>query len=143
MRNMILAAAAFPLLAIPQTASAEARLDANHQALDTCIEGAGPDDLAIKDCYAALAIAEDARLYRNWTALMRAVGGPIKQVGAALQKEQRAWISFRDKACQNYLTADSGTLDRLQSQICYTKNISDRADYLGRLAEDYAARNQP
>lgn len=104
--------------------------------LDTCVEAAGAVDLQVKDCYVTLAQREDARLNFNWKVLVDAVGGSSTQKGKALLAEQKAWLAYRDAACL-HLMVDGGTLDRLQSQICYTNLITERADEIGHFAETY------
>jgi uncharacterized protein YecT (DUF1311 family) len=104
--------------------------------LDACIKAAGAVDLQDKDCYVGLAQREDARLNGNWRRLINAVGGANTAKGKALLAEQKAWLAYRDAACLHWMI-DGGTLDRLQSQICYTNLITERADEIGDFAETY------
>lgn len=123
-RLVILALAA---LALPQSTLAEGPTPEAQTALDACVEKTGLSDLAAKDCFVALAVTEDARLNANWARLIITIGGKGTDVGKSLLAEQRAWIGYKDVACQHFLAA-GGTLDRLQGQICYTDIISHRAD---------------
>ncbi len=104
--------------------------------LESCISASNGGDLALKDCYVDLANAEDARLNAGWQRLMKSVGGTRSKKGAALAAEQRIWIRFRVASCIHYML-ESGTLDRLQSQMCYTNTISRRADEVEQLAAYY------
>jgi uncharacterized protein YecT (DUF1311 family) len=133
---------AFAALALPQAALAEGPTPEAQAALDACVEKAGMVDLDIKDCYVDLANAEDARLNANWERLIKAVGGKSSEVGAALLKEQRAWIAFKEAACKHHLFA-GGTLNRLSGQICYVDLISGRADELAELADFYQETYSP
>ena len=139
LRLPILALAA---LTLAQPALAEGPTPEAQAELDVCVEKAGGADLAIKDCYVALANAEDARLNANWEQLIKAAGGKNSDVGAALLNEQRAWIAYKEAACMHYL-ARGGTLDRLQGQLCYTDLITRRADELAELADFYQETYSP
>lgn len=110
--------------------------------LDICIQAAGAIDLQAKDCYVRLAQREDARLNGNWRLLINAVGGANTAKGKALLAEQKAWLAYRDAACL-HLMIDGGTLDRLQSQICYTNLITERADEIGDFVETYKQTYSP
>ncbi len=115
-----------------------AAADRSHPDLESCIEEAGPVDLSVRDCYVELAASEDARLNQAWRDLMTVVGGKSSAQGAALLAEQRAWLIYRDAACWHYVSSTpSGTLDRLQQQMCYSEIISQRADYVEELASMY------
>ncbi|WP_086607448.1 lysozyme inhibitor LprI family protein [Erythrobacter donghaensis] len=133
---------ALAALALPQAAVAEGPTPEAEAALDACIENTGLSDLAAKDCYVALAVSEDERLNANWARLIKAIGGKDTDVGKSLLAEQRAWIGYKDVACQHYLVS-GGTLDRLQAQICYTDTISRRADEIEELADFYQEINSP
>ena len=103
---------------------------------ERCISASNGGDLALKDCYVMLANAEDARLNAGWQRLMKIVGGPRSKKGAALVAEQRSWVRFRDASCTHY-ALESGTLDRLQAQMCYADTISRRADEIEQFAAYY------
>ena len=105
--------------------------------LDRCLGTAPAGDLPAKDCYVAQAQRNDVRLNREWSRLMKQVGGAKTPVGNALTNAQRAWLRYRDAACVNYVV-DGGTLDRLLGQMCYTNLVATRADELARLAEHYS-----
>ena len=130
------------LLALAQVAKAEGPSPEVKAELETCIEQAGVIDLAIKDCYVALANSEDERLNANWKQLMKAVAGKDSELGAPLLKEQRAWIAYKEAACAHFLHA-GGTLDRLLGQICFAELITRRADELAELAQFYQETYSP
>jgi uncharacterized protein YecT (DUF1311 family) len=137
-----LAILALAALALPQAALAEGPTPEAQAALEACVEKTGLSDFAAKDCFVALAVAEDARLNANWARLIKTIGGKDTDVGKLLLAEQRAWIGFKDFACQHYLVS-GGTLDRLQRQICHTNIIAHRADELEELADFYQEINSP
>ena len=115
-----------------------AAAERSHPELESCVEEAGPVDLSVRDCYVNFAASEDTRLNQAWRDLMTVVGGKSSPQGAALLAEQRAWLTYRDAACWHYVSSTpSGTLDRLQQQICYSEIISQRADHIEELASMY------
>ena len=108
------------------------------EALATCLEEAGLIDLQMRTCYVDFAQAEDTRLNRNWRAAIEAVGGRESVGGQSLIEAQRAWIAYRDVACDYYTALDNpGTLDRLQAQICYAELVTRRADEFAMIAKNF------
>ena len=133
----ILSGIALAVAVTAVSARAEGPAAEDRAALEACIDASGAADLSMKDCYVELANKEDARLNRNWQRLMQAVDGSGTEIGTALLTEQRAWIDYKEAACDHYLVL-GGTLDRLQGQVCYTELITRRADELEQLANFYA-----
>lgn len=135
------------LLCVALTLAGDAALARNRpptaadKQLDHCIDKADGRDLDLKDCFVAFANTEDERLNLMWDRLIKAVGKDT-EVGAALLKEQRAWLAYRDAACLHYILS-GGTLDRLKSQICFTDLITSRANELEDLANEYEDINSP
>ncbi len=122
-----------PALAQDAVEDARIQLEACTAAVETY------SDHDYRACYAAFAEEEDERLNANWRAIMANVGRE-SELGRVLLDAQRAWLAFRDLACDHFETPEpAGTLDRLQAQACYAEMISQRADELDGIRARYEA----
>ena len=74
-------------------------------AYDSCVEAANGVMPEMGDCGGAWVDREDRRLNAAWTILMTKVDAADK---TSLLGEQRAWIAFKDKACEFYVSGDYG-----------------------------------
>ncbi|MES0812530.1 lysozyme inhibitor LprI family protein [Roseibium sp. SCPC15] len=87
--------------------------------------------------------AADAELntvYKSAMANMRTLDSDLsehlKGAANALQEAQRAWLPYRDKACQSYgFLARGGTMEPMLVNICLTKLTQQRVKELKELAE--------
>ncbi|MEM9634719.1 MAG: lysozyme inhibitor LprI family protein [Pseudomonadota bacterium] len=87
--------------------------------------------------------AADAELnavYKSSMANMRTMDSDLsehlKGAAEALQDAQRAWIPYRDKACQSYgFLARGGTMEPMLVNVCLTQLTQQRVKELKELAE--------
>lgn len=87
--------------------------------------------------------AADAELniaYQSAMANMRQMDNDLpehlKGAAEALQEAQRAWIPYRDKACQSYgFQARGGTMEPMLVNICFTELTQQRTKELKELTE--------
>lgn len=118
MRMLVPAAAAMALSCLVAPA---ARADSRY---DACVDAAGAVMPDLGDCGAAWVEREDRRLNAAWTILMTKVDADTK---ASLLAEQRAWIAFKDKACEFYVTGDYGQNGQmLDYPACRAEVIAQR-----------------
>jgi uncharacterized protein YecT (DUF1311 family) len=97
--------------------------EAGDPRLLACIDAANANDLLVRDCYQLFVQRQDAEMNIAWNRLMTVVGRK-SEVGRALLGEQRAWLAYRDAACQHFDL--SGTLARTQGAMCSSNLVADR-----------------
>ncbi|WP_421846259.1 lysozyme inhibitor LprI family protein [Novosphingobium sp.] len=82
----------------------------------------------IGQCSAVEVIKADQRMTAAWRKPLKDVGGSKTQTGQTLLVEQRAWIAFREKACQEYQNPDLGRDAQIvDGPMCVANIINDRA----------------
>jgi uncharacterized protein YecT (DUF1311 family) len=105
-------------------------------ALDRCL--ASPEGMStygMIDCIGAEVRVQDARLNQAYQAALMRLERPRQK--AALQKAQRAWMSFRDLDCASYVDEDWGSMARVESNQCVLDHTRRRADELERYRAGY------
>ena len=61
----------------------------------------------------------------------RAMSAQDRKGKRAMQKAQRAWINYRDLACQSYsLMADGGSMQPMLASLCLPKLTDERSKML-------------
>ena len=101
------ASACVTLWSLPSAASAD---EGYKQCLDN------PDNFSTAgaiDCAVAWRKRQDTELNAVWKDALATVGGRKSNAGKLLVEEQRAWITFKDKACNFYwLQPEFGSMHR-------------------------------
>ncbi|HEY9235064.1 MULTISPECIES: lysozyme inhibitor LprI family protein [Phenylobacterium] len=130
MRPMILAAGA----ALSWAMAAPGLAD---PAYDACI-GASNDNASWSRCGADLIKREDDRLNATWKKVYGLTSGRTR---TDLLAEQRAWISFKDKACRFYANGDQGREGQVLSYpMCQAQVIGDRTRQLEAIGSQIGPR---
>lgn len=84
----------------------------------------------------------DERLNARWKELMELVGRN-SEIGQRLVSEERAWVLYKEAACEFYLVEGSGTADRfLFHPSCQLEIIENRVTALEQIIE-YVRGPQP
>ncbi|MFM7379116.1 MAG: lysozyme inhibitor LprI family protein [Erythrobacter sp.] len=120
MPTLLIAAAGLAASSALEEASTGEAVDPQ---LLACIDAANADDLLIRDCYQSFVQRQDAEMNIAWNRLMTVVGRR-SEVGRALLGEQRAWLAYRDSACEHFDL--SGTLGRAEGAMCSSNLVADR-----------------
>lgn len=103
--------------------------------LDGCMQEA-VTSLDYSACTSAAIARADARLNVQWRTLMGHLKtGYSAKVRADLVQEQRAWITFKDKACLFYWNQPSfGSLHRsIEGPLCRLQIINERIADLDKI----------
>jgi uncharacterized protein YecT (DUF1311 family) len=88
-------------------------------------------NLEFAECTGSIILSADARLNLVWQRLFKEEGGSKTSRGRVLLTEQRAWISFREKACQEFFLPGSGRESEvIHGPLCIADIIADRANQL-------------
>jgi uncharacterized protein YecT (DUF1311 family) len=123
------------VLAAPELAPA-APADPAMAAYDACMTKSDQSNAAYDDCGGALVAAEDARLNETWRKVYADLEPATK---AALLDEQRAWIAYKEKACQYWASGDYGREGQvIDYALCRAGVITDRIAYLGNVGNEGA-----
>lgn len=126
---MRLALLVLPVVLLAGAPTAHAAEPKYSPAYDRCMSGpGGQTTMGMIECGAAELKVQDARLNRAYQAAQKRMEKPRQK--AALQKAQRAWITFRDADCASYLDADWGSLARIEANSCVVDRTIQRADEL-------------
>ena len=129
------------MLALPAPVAAQDELSAADR---SCLDEAS-SNRGFARCSQSIIDSEDARLNAVWRLTLASLGGSASERGGLLLDEQRAWIAFREAACQHWLVPGSGREAQvLHGPLCIAGVIKDRADELvatyASLSPDNAAR---
>ena len=112
-------------------ASGPAQADRLFDACEAKLAKESHTDLNLGSCGAAWVARAEQRLAVVWKGALAAVGGSQTEQGGALLEEQRAWITFKEKACLSFEVQSSGTLSRFHdANVCLAEIIEDRVSEL-------------
>lgn len=103
-------------------------------AYDKCINDSDGTNTAWGECGGAFMKREDDKLNTTWKRVFALTSDQTK---TDLLAEQRAWVQFREAACQFYANGDSGREGQVLSYpVCVAGVISDRTEALEGYEED-------
>ncbi|MEE9433026.1 MAG: lysozyme inhibitor LprI family protein [Sphingorhabdus sp.] len=80
--------------------------------LEKCIKVSNGTNFEFQKCYGEALKRADERLNLVWKQALSDVGGRDSEAGKSLVDEQRAWITFKEKACGFYWTKEFGSMHR-------------------------------
>lgn len=86
-------------------ATTVAGADASWDSFNDCTSQAGVKNSDLKECGVAYVSREDAKLNEVWK-IAFGVAGPLTK--SDLLDEQRAWISYKEKACNFFYNGEQG-----------------------------------
>ena len=134
---LMVALAASAFAAQAQSAEAPAKPAAKPVLpLDRCLaKPEGQTTYGMVACIGAEVQVQDARLNRAYQAAIIRLERPRQK--AALQKAQRAWISFRDADCASYVDEDWGSMARVEANQCVLDRTRERAVELEAYRQGY------
>ena len=128
------------LLALMMAAPDALPAKAPKSKLETCIDASRGTNHDFVKCYGAALKRADTKLNMIWKQALTDVGGRESDGGKALVVEQRAWIAFKEKACNFYWTKDFGSMHRsIIGPSCALSIINARIDQLEDITSHFSA----
>jgi uncharacterized protein YecT (DUF1311 family) len=124
-----------PRTEVFRAVGAEGDGEARARKAAVCVKRIDGDDVSgARECLSNLADKEDDRLNAVYRAALGRLDTPARK--EALRKAQRAWITWRDLNCTDYLSpSDPDNHDnrlRILMNACYYHRAGERADELDR-----------
>ena len=83
----------------------------------------------------------EAQLAEAWRRVFAQFGGSSNATGRSLLNAQRAWITFKDRACALYFLPGNSSLEWSNGQRCKINVINDRMEQLQRLENDFPGQD--